>query len=333
MFETSPWITVESLGYPISLPFSKIYEIVREQGVEIIHALGDLSINTASAAFVSRITNVPFVYTIQGIGVRTDNLLVDALVELYDRTIERLVARTARRVILLSKHLMSRATKLGIKKSNAVIIPSGVDTNYFDPQRSEVKKKATTLRNELNISSNKTVIGFVGRLFPVKGLPYLISAVKQIEHEHPNIVLLIVGDGPQRADLEMMAKDLKAKTIFAGWRTDTLPYYAIMDIFALPSLFEGLPNVMLEAMAMKNPVVATNVGGNVDLIIDSENGFLVPVQDYQGIASTLKKLIEDAGLRKRMGVINRKIVKQTYSWDMIVPKVEKVYNEVFDRQN
>lgn len=325
VFEISPWIRVQSLGYPISLPFSKIYEIVREQGVEIIHALGDLSINTVSAALASRITNVPFVYIIQGMAARTDNPLVDALVELYDRTIERLVAGTARRVVLQSKRLMPRATKLGVKKSNVITIPAGVDTSYFDPERLEVKKKATTLRNELHIGRNETVIGFVGRLFPIKGLPYLISAVRQIEHEHPDIVLLIVGDGPQRADLEMMAKDLKAKTIFAGWQAETSLFYALMDIFVLPSLFEGLPNVILEAMAMKKAVVATTTGGNVDLVVDGKNGFLVPTRDDRRMAFALRKLIENGDMRRQMGEINRQMVEENYRWDVVVPKVEELY--------
>ncbi|MFX1487141.1 MAG: glycosyltransferase family 4 protein [Promethearchaeota archaeon] len=326
ILEITPLITIHSIPYSVSFPFLKMYRVVREQRVEIIHALMDYSTNTASAAAVSKMMNVPFVYTVQGIGTRTDHLFVNAVAEFYDWTIERLIARVASRAILLSKSLVSRTRKVGIEDSRSVVIPSGVDLDHFNPRRPEVKKRAAVLRNELGISSNNIVIGYVGRLVPAKGLSYLILALKHIEREHPDIVLLIIGDGPEKANLERMAKDLKIKTVFAGWQSDTAPYYAIMGIFVLPSLFEGLPLVILEAMAMGKPVVATNVGGTADLIANRKNGFLVPVRDHERIASALKELIEDSNMRIRIGDINRQKVKKNFSWDVIVPKVEKVYN-------
>lgn len=329
IFELSPWFKIHSINYPLLFPFSRIYKIVQEQDIDIIHALSDFSLHTASSASVSRATNVPFIYTVQGMGRRTGHLLMDGLIEVYKHTIQRAIARRATKVILLSERLMTYATKLGVKKSKIVTIPSGIDYNFFDPENPEVKKKAASLREELNITAN-IVIGYVGRLIPTKGLAYLISAMRQIQFEYPNIVLLIVGDGPQRANLEMMTKDLKIKTILAGWQVDVLQYYAIMDIFVLPSLFEGLPNVMLEAMAMKKAIVATNVGGNPDLIKSEKNGFLVPAGDDRQIASALKKLIVNNNLRTNMGIINREIIKKFFSLNKAVEKVEKVYNEVYE---
>ena len=328
IFEINPLITIYSIPHSLSFPFSGMYKLVREQNVEVIHALMDYSTNTALAALVSKLTDVPFVYTVQGMGTRTNRLVVDALAECYDRTIERLVAGTARKVILLSRSLVSRARKVGVEDSVNVVIPSGVDYDRFDSERPEVKTKVTNLRNGLDIKDDDVVVGFVGRLVPAKGLSYLFSAIKQIEPEHPNMVLLIVGDGPYRSNLETMAKSLKTKTIFAGWQADTAPFYAAMDIFALPSLFEGLPCVMLEAMAMKTPLVATNVGGNSDLIVDGENGLLVSARNPQEIAFALEKLITDSDLRVQMGAVNRQIIEKSFGWEKIVQKVETIYNEI-----
>ena len=321
----NPFITIHGIPHSLSLPFSKIYRLVREQDVEVIHALMDYSTNTALAAAVSKVTDVPFVYTVQGMGTRTNSLLVNALAEVYDWTVERLIAKVARRVILLSKSLIARSRKVGIEDGKNVVIPSSVDRDYFDPGRPEVKKRAAKLRSELGIGGNDVVVGHLGRLVPAKGLPYLISALKQIEDKHPNIVLLIIGDGPEKVNLERMAKDLKIKTVFAGWQSDTAPYYAIMDIFALPSLFEGLPCVILEAMAMGKPVVATNVGGTVDLVANGENGFLVPACDYERMARALQELIENSDLRRNMGSLGKQKVKKEFSWDTIIPRVEHVY--------
>jgi len=328
MYEIHPLMTINSahsLFQPVSLPFSKIYRIVRDEGVEVIHAIMDYSLNSAMAAFVSKVMDIPFVCTFQDISVRTTNSIIDTGIDFYGRTVERLIVKRAKKVILLTKSLISRAKKLGVEESKIAIIPSGVDYVHFDSDRPEVRKKATILRNKLHIDDN-IVVGYTGRLVPEKGLSYLVLAMKQIQREYPNTILLVVGDGPQRLRLERMAKDLGIRAIFSGWQVDVSPYHAIMDIFVLPSHFEGLPNVMLEAMAMKKPVVATNVGGNADLVVNGENGFLVPVRNNGRIASALEKLIENSDMRMRMGDINRQIVEKNFSWEIVVPKIEKLYD-------
>lgn len=313
IFEIKPLIRIRGLSaYPLSFPFSKMYRIVLKEGVNVIHALDDYSTNTATAALVSWTTNVPFVCTIQGMGARTGHPLVDTTIKLYDQTVERAITRGTSKVILLSKHLFLRATKLGVDKSKVAVIPAGVNYDFFDPERPEVKNKANLLRKELNIADD-VVIGYVGRLIPTKGVAHLMLAVKQIQRENPNIVLLIVGDGPQRRELRTMSKDLRIKAIFTGWQDDTAPYYALMNIFTLPSFSEGLPNVVLEAMSMEKPIVATDVGGVPDLVKNGENGYLVPVRDYQQMTLALRKLVLDSDLRASMGSLSRQKIKRFFT--------------------
>ncbi len=327
IFEISPFITLYRLPHTLSFPPAKIYRIAREQNIDVIHAINDHSTNVALAALVSKLTAIPLVYAIQGPGTRTGDPVVDLVVSCYDLTVERWISKTARKVILLSESLASTAKKLKVDENKLAVIPSGVDQAHFNPESPEVREKAAHLRDELNIGDS-IVLGYVGRLVPAKGLVDLFTATRQIEDRFPNILLLIVGEGAQRNDLEALSRKLQVKTIFAGWQHDTVPYYALMDVFVLPSLYEGLPNVVLEAMAMKKPVVATNVGGNPDLLSNGENGFLVSVQDSHQLASALEKVIEDDELRRRMGTANRRKVEGFYTWGTTVADVENVYNEI-----
>jgi len=327
IYEAPYLIRVHSLSYPLSFPVSQLYRIVRSNDVDVIHALSDFSTHTASAAAVSAMTNVPFVYTIQSIGWKTNNLVSDALMELYEWSIARAIARKADKVILLSERLMPRAKKLNVKDNKIVVVPPGVDCNYFDPERPETKDRSAELRRKLDLGEDK-IIGYVGRLFQGKGIHYLVSAMKEMKDEHSDVTLLIIGDGPERGNLERMTTTAGIKTLFAGWQSDVLPYYSLMDVFVLPSLFEGVPNVLLEAMAMGKPIVATNVGGNADLVEDGASGFLVSARDSQQIACALQKLIESSDLRLRFGRVSREKIVESFSLDEAVRKVERVYNEI-----
>jgi len=327
LFQVKPFITLYRIPHSLSFPLSRIYKIVKEKNIQVVHALNDHSTNVATAALVSKIAGVPFVYTIQGPGTRTGHALVDAVVKIYDLTAERWIAKSAEKVILLSKSLASTAKKLRVKESKVTVIPSGIDSERFNPKRPEVMSEELNLREKLNIGDS-FVLGFVGRLVPAKGLAFLFSAVKQIQNRHPNPLLLVVGEGPQKNELEAMARDLGIDVVFAGWQPDTRPYYSIMDVFVLPSLFEGLPNVILEAMAMGKPVIATKIGGNPDVLSNGENGFLVAARNSQQIASAIEAMIENEDIKHRMGAANREKTETFFQWSRTVEEVEKVYNQL-----
>lgn len=328
MFEVKPVVTMYSVPHSLSFPLLKIRRLVDDMGIQIIHGLMDYSTNTAASSLVSKAKGIPFVYTVQGMGTRTERAFVDTLAEFYDWTIERFISKNAKKLILLSKGLISRTRKLRVPDENVVIIPSGVDCARFDPKSRQVKEKAVLLRNDLGIQPTDFVVGYVGRLVPAKGLLYLMKALTRIKRTASNVILLVVGEGGQKATLQAAAEDLGIKTHFAGYQTDTPPYYALMDVFVLPSFFEGLPGVVLEAMAMERPVVATNVGGTSDLICNGENGFLVSPGNSESIACALEKLILHEDLRVKMGKVSRGIVEKRFLWDNIVDKVEMVYKEV-----
>jgi len=327
VFEIKPLVTIYRIPHTLSFPLLKLAEIVKKRNIDVIHALNDHSTNVAVSALVAEAVGIPFVYTIQGPGTRTGHPLVDSIVGLYDLTVERWLSKEAQRVILLSKGLLPIARKLRVEKEKIAVIPSGIDSTFFDPARVDVNREMNRLRLEYNLS-NEVIVGYVGRLDPAKGLTYLFSAVEAIQDKCPNIALLIVGDGALRDTLERRAKNLQVRTIFAGWQRNVAPYYHLMDVFVLPSLFEGLPNVILEAMAMRTPVIATNVGGSPDVLSNGENGFLVPAGDIQRLASALETLVKDNRLRVKMGNANRQKVEENFAWSKTVRMVEKIYSEL-----
>lgn len=329
IFEVNPFVTIYRIPHTLSFVPSFVYRIVKQQGVEVMHLLNDLSTNAAFASLVSRLTDVPYVYTIQGPGTRLGHPLVDTVIEAYHQTVERWIVDRAKKVILLSSGLIPTAEELGVEEDRMAIVPSAIDPTHFSSERSEVKEEAKRLRDELGIHDS-LVLGYVGRLAPVKGLEVFFSAVKQIQDEYPNLTILIIGDGALRKNLEETADTLKVRTIFAGWKRDTLPYYSLMDIFVLPSFSEGLANVLLEAMAMEKAVVATKVGGNPDIVLNGENGFLVPAGDSERMASALGRLVEDEGLRARIGACNRRKIEKHFSWNTTVERIERVYCEALN---
>jgi glycosyltransferase involved in cell wall biosynthesis len=327
VFEIEPFVTIYRIPHTMSLPLLKVSKILKDQHIDVVHTINDHSTNGGVACVVAKATSRPFVYTIQGPGTVTGNPLVDSVSQLYTMTAGYWCAREAGRVILLSRSLIPTAEKMKVERARIAVIPSGIDSEHFNRENPEIKEKASALREELGIT-DEIVLGYTGRLFPAKGLHYLFHALKRIEEKHPDILLLIVGDGAQRNELEILAKNLKIRTIFAGWQRNTAPYYSLMDIFVLPSLFEGLPNVLLEAMAMNLPLVATSVGGNPDVVQDGENGFLVPARDEAGLASALEKLVANDDLRLKMGGLSRRKVEEQYQWGKTAMNVERVYREI-----
>ena len=155
----------------------------------------------------------------------------------------------------------------------------------------------------------------MARLVWFKGLHILIAAMPNILKAKPNTTLIIIGDGPLRADLETQARDLKVdqNVLFLGERSDVIELLSVLDIFVLPSVSEGMPITILEAMVAAKPVVATKVGGIPELIRDGETGFLVPSDEPVSLALATIKLLGDPALRQKMGELAKQRVKNEFS--------------------
>jgi glycosyltransferase involved in cell wall biosynthesis len=187
------------------------------------------------------------------------------------------------------------------------VIPNGVSDTEIEAEQLQTHKR----RHALSVDGCRAV--FVGSLTTLKGVRWLVQAWNLVIKEYPKAKLLIVGDGDDRRNLETMAKNLNLESniIFYGYQaTHTIPYWlACADVFVMPSLFEGRPNALLEALQSQLPVVATDIAGNRELIQDGVNGFLVPEKDPEDLAGKIVKLFSSKELRVSMGKAGRESIR------------------------
>jgi glycosyltransferase involved in cell wall biosynthesis len=187
------------------------------------------------------------------------------------------------------------------------------------------------LREELSIPLDAPLVAEVGRLCDVKGQRELIEAVARL----PGARAVLVGadleqGGLYEESLRQRAEELGVadRVVFAGYRDDAARVVAAADVFALPSWTEGLPLVVLEAMALGRPVVATNVGGTPELVADGETGLLVPPRDVDALTAALRRVLDDEGLRRKLGEAGRRRVAERFSLEAMTREVLAVYDEV-----
>ena len=214
-----------------------------------------------------------------------------------------------------------------IKKSfgvNVFTISPGVNIDVFKPVKNNIREK-------YNIDSSKILL-FVGRFVPLKNLEFLIETLKEVFKERKDTVLILVGEGPLENKIKKKVKEynLMRNVIFTGRiiQEDLPHYYSASHIFLMPSAYENFSNAILEAMACKLPVIATNIGGNSKQIKDGENGFLVSNNNVQQFKEAIIKLLDNEVTARKMGERNREIIKQNYNWQESAGKLKKIYESL-----
>ena len=228
---------------------------------------------------------------------------------------------------------VSRATakflieQRGVPEDKVKIIPYGVNHRQY------VLGDGKAARESLGLNGKDFVIGMVARLHPQKGHQYLFEAAKPIVEKYPHVKFLLVGEGEIRRELEDSVKkmDLTSNISFLGHRTDVKDLLKAFDVFTLPSLFEGLPNVVLEAMSAGKPVVASSVDGTVEAVVDGETGLLVPPGDPEKLKDAYIKLIEDREQAREMGINGRKRIEDVFSLDRQVEAFQNLYEEYYQK--
>jgi glycosyltransferase involved in cell wall biosynthesis len=206
------------------------------------------------------------------------------------------------------------------------IIPNGVDPARFEVPETERAR----VRAELGIAEGVPLVGAVGRLVEEKAFHVLIEAISKLAVTSPGVRLVLVGDGPLRAELERCADDLgvSERVIFAGMRMDVPSVLAALDVFAMSSKSEGLPVVLLEAMAAGKPIAATKVGGIPEVAADHEEALLVAPNNPSELARAIGELMADHTLADRLGKQARAKVVAHYSVAASVGKLEEVYRDL-----
>ncbi len=188
------------------------------------------------------------------------------------------------------------------------------------------------LRNRLQIGDDELVMLSVGRLSREKAHIDLLQAFKILGETRPDLSLklIIVGDGPERARLEAVADSIGGYIIFAGQVSDVRPFYAAADVFALPSLSEGSPNVLLEAMAANLPIVATAVGGVPEIVANNESALLVQPNDPPSLAVAIARVLTSKELAQRLTTNAATLVDTRFAQDNYARFLVEIYREVID---
>jgi glycosyltransferase involved in cell wall biosynthesis len=241
----------------------------------------------------------------------------------YDRgTLDRLVRLVARRAdafLCLNERAREEAVALGVKPRRCHVVPNGIDVARF---AAVIPSAADDRRRVLSVA----------RLVPQKGLDVLLKALPVVREAMGDVTLTLLGEGPERARLGLLAEELGVAdgVRFGGVVTDVAPYFSVADVFVLPSRFEGLPLALLEAMAAGLPVVATAVDGNVDVVRNGMDGLVVPPDDPVALASALIEVLSKPDLALRLGAAARRRVAELYDVESMTNRTCEVYQRVLE---
>lgn len=222
--------------------------------------------------------------------------------------------------------------RLKIKEGKVRVIYNYVDSSGFEKLAPKAKDR---LRNRLGLSEEDIVMSTVGRLNPPKGHHFLLEALAILRPEFPTLKLLIIGDGPSRNMLEECARRLgiEREAVFLGMRPDVQELVQISDVFVFPTLSEGMPISLLEAMAMQMPCVASAIGPILEVINDGENGYLFSPGDSQGLASVLRGIFKSRDKMEEVGLKGAISIRDKFSAAEAVERLSALYEELCAREN
>jgi glycosyltransferase involved in cell wall biosynthesis len=305
------------------LAVANITSYLKNNNYHIVHT------HNSKAGFVgrlaARIAGIPVViHTVHGFAFHDQE---PPWRQLLFRNLERLASHMCDKMIFISQPLVDWALREKIVRRDKIVkIYSGIDLDQFRPVTEDENIR---IRKKWNIGHDDAVIGIVSKLWEGKGHEVLIQAFKEIKKEIKGARLVIVGEGPLEGRLHDLADKLglTESVLFTGFQMDVSEIIASFDIAVLPSFFEGMGRVLLEAMAMEKPVVASRVGGIPDLVKDNINGFLTTPGDKEGLTDALKKLLNDKRLAIKMGKEGRKRVTDRFSADVMVRSINNIYIE------
>lgn len=204
----------------------------------------------------------------------------------------------------------------------------GVDTEKYCP------KDGAAMRQQLGISDDTIVFGTNARMTHQKGHIFLVEAVKQVVWKHPNVRFVLAGDGPLRGDIEKQISEagLTDKFQLLGFRSDITDLLSAYDVYVLPSLYEGLPNQVLEAMSCQKGVIATAVDGTVEAVADGKTGLLVPSKNPDALAKALLKVLDNPKLIAQFGEESRRRIEAEFTIENEIQKFENLFDSLYAKK-
>lgn len=287
---------------------------------QIIHA-HTLTPDGFASVFAGRILKKPVVVSARGSDVHTYP---------HRNAIAMQVARVAMkrcdRLIAVSRKLADQASELATRHDPIEVVYNGVDVKLFAPCEDK-----TLVRAKLGLPKRGMLALTVGALIREKGMGELIDAFEQVGRDRPELYLAVVGGGPMRAELDALGKRIGEDRIFLPGvvpNQRVADYMRAADVLIHPSHAEGLPNVVLEAMAAGLPVIATAVGGTPEVVVHGKTGFLIGVNDAKALRNSLRAILDDRDLALAMGMAGRARVVARHSWESNAREHIRIYDNL-----
>lgn len=304
----------------------KLARIIKKENINLVHSHGPLGV-TILSRLAGRLAAVPVINHAH----LPDNINTNSFAKYYHLLLNWLTSRFfCAKIIAVSESIRMEIARQGAVANKISVVYNGIDLDGRSPKKNFIK-----IREEFGLKQNQWVIAEVARICESKGQHILIKAAQRVIKEKPNTVFMIIGEdlermGEYKKELEVLAGELgiRQNIIFTGYRQDIADLMNTFDIFVLPSLEEGLPVAILEAMAAMKAVIATSVGGNPEIVIDGSTGTLVEPQSPDKLAKAIIYHLENPEISKRMGEQGYDRVKKNFSLSQMLDKVMRIYKEV-----
>lgn len=318
-YETLP-VSIKAGGDPLRTfrVTYRLYSILKNGSFRLAHTQG----------YFADICGLP---AAKWLGIRAVStchgfISIDWKLRLYN-FLDKQILKLSKKLIVVSEGIKNDLIRSGVKESKIVVTPNAVV-----PPLSKVGLIANRAekRRALGIAPHEYVVGYLGRLSEEKGVRYLVEAVGGLRDAMVPVKLLLVGDGCDRISLEKQVeeKKLENNVFFAGFQANIENWLVTFDVFVLPSLTEGTPMSMLEAMSMGIPVIATSVGGIPDVIKDGNNGLLVLSSDSEALKEKIQRLEKNPDLQKQLAMEGVRTIEQQYDVHSWCRKIEALYEDI-----
>ncbi len=311
--------------------FLRLLRLRREYDVILVSGYRVLGL---PAVLASRLLRIPCVLKADSLGEWSGAFFRDGLARLRLRptalpmraflAVRNRLLQQADAFVAISSPVYAELAAGGVNPEHVHRLPNSVDTSQFCPVDRADKVK---LRARLCLPAAATIVTYAGRLVSYKGLPLLAHVWREIRHQHPNALLVLVGAGGLdlhncEAELRALvsANDLQESVLFAGDVRNVHEYLQASDLFVLPTEREAFGIALIEAMACGLPVIATATGGLIDIVDDRQNGLLIPVTDFRALFDALHQLMSDPALAARLGQAARRTVCQRYSAEVVTQR-------------
>ena len=300
----------------------RIIKLLKDEGIQIVHAHGSRA--ASNVLFPVRKLGLPLIYTAHGWSFHDDQSF---LVKTMRAWSEKMICHFADEVICVSQSNADTGKNVfGLK--SAVVIENGVNLDRFNPNF-----RYEDLRTAFGFNNSDFVVGFIARCTKQKNPLVFLEAIKLAHHNNAQIKGLFIGEGDMDAEVDAFIESNQMREYIyrSPFRTDVPELLNCIDVYCLPSLWEGLSIALLEAMAMKKAIVATTTDGTIELINHEKNGLIVPFNDANAVAKSFCRFLTEHQLKTMCSNAARQIVKERFDAKRVTACVQKIYFQLCKR--